>query len=68
MGSSLNGELTGFIFVAHDPTKGPLGALPTATPTPDPENTPEPSTEPETEPEPESSTEPEPTETPVPAT
>jgi len=68
LGSSLNGEITGFIFVVHDPTKGPIAALPTATPSPDPEDTPEPSTEPEPSSEPEPSTEPESSETPVPAT
>ncbi len=42
LGSALRGELTGFLFVVHDPSTGPVGALPdpeetpTPTPTPDP--------------------------------
>lgn len=57
LGTSLTGELTGYIFVVHDPSQGPVGALPepepepekespdvepTATPVPNPTETPTP--------------------------
>ena len=49
--TSLTGTILAYIFVAHDPTTGPVGALPTPTPTPeatDPaaEETPGPTDEP----------------------
>jgi hypothetical protein len=48
IGSTLSGELTGFIFVVHDPSAGPAGALPEPAPeaTPVPEVTATPSPEP----------------------
>lgn len=57
LGTSLTGEITGYIFVVHDPSQGPVGALPepepepelespdvepTATPVPSPTPTPTP--------------------------
>lgn len=57
LGTSLTGEITGYIFVVHDPSQGPVGALPepelpeeiespdvepTATPAPTPTPTPTP--------------------------
>jgi multidrug efflux pump subunit AcrA (membrane-fusion protein) len=51
-GSSLTGELTGYIFVVHDPSQGPVGALPEPAlpeeidPAVEPTATPEPTTTP----------------------
>jgi len=42
LGSALRGELTGFLFVVHDPSTGPVGALPDPEETPDPNATPTP--------------------------
>jgi hypothetical protein len=52
LGSSLTGELTGYIFVVHDPSQGPVGALPEPAlpeeidPAVEPTATPEPTTTP----------------------
>lgn len=39
IGTSLTGQLTGYIFVVHDPSTGPVGALPEPEETPEPETT-----------------------------
>jgi hypothetical protein len=38
LGTSLTGEITGYIFVVHDPSQGPVGALPEPEPEPEMES------------------------------
>jgi hypothetical protein len=38
LGTSLTGEITGYIFVVHDPSQGPVGALPEPAPEPEMES------------------------------
>lgn len=38
LGTSLTGEITGYIFVVHDPSQGPVGALPEPEPEPEKES------------------------------
>ena len=38
LGTSLTGEITGYIFVVHDPSQGPVGALPEPRPEPEKES------------------------------
>jgi hypothetical protein len=61
LGTSLTGEITGYIFVVHDPSQGPVGALPEPEPEPEMES---PDVEPTATPVPTPSGSPTPTPTP----
>lgn len=63
LGTSLTGEITGYIFVVHDPSQGPVGALPEPAPEPEMES---PDVEPTATPVPRPSGSPTPTPTPTP--